>query len=258
MPGGNTVQIANLGELTGIASGLALLHATAADQLQTAVNQVGTLISLGAYLAAANAYAEAGNWRLHHLAQLGEAINGNATLANRIAAEASAASVAGFGALTTVTVDSNAAITTSLALANTLLAANDNRLRDLNTSLHTIDRSARDVNASLATVDARIANGLAAVVLAQNAGNLITATGAEVTVSALNAGNTIQAVYYAQSMGYQATLVAQGQTITQQLAELRQAVQQAGIVVAQETRAGAQFVGVRVEQVDDTLRRNAA
>jgi hypothetical protein len=392
VPGGNTVQIANLGELTGIASGLALLHATAADQLQTAVNQVGTLISLGAYLAAANAYAEAGNWRLHHLAQLGEAINGNATLANRIAAEASAASVAGFGALTTVTVDSNAAITTSLALANTLLAANDNRLRDLNTSLHTIDRSARDVNASLATVDARIANGLAAVVLAQNAGNiiavdasavdtqgraitnthlaallaatqagtahglvtagqiqvvanrahsavlhiathqqytlqgnaiasaqlarlldlnaslgaidrsardinaslatvdarvaavqaaqtagnviavdaanatvaalnaanLITATGAEVTVSALNAGNTIQATYFAQSMGYQAALVAQVQTMTQQLADLRQAVQQAGVVVAQETRAGAQFVGVRVEQVDDTLRRNAA
>jgi hypothetical protein len=417
VPGGNVVQVANMADLAGLASAITGLNATtlqvggvthqgldivaqnvhglratAVDQLQTAVNQVGTLISLGAYLAAANAYAEAGNWRLHHLVQLGEAINGNAVLGNRIAADAAAASVAGFAALTTVTVDSNAATTTSLALSNTLLAANDNRLRDLNTSLGTIDRSARDVNASLATVDARIANGLAAVVLAQNAGNiiavdasavdtqgraitnthlaallaatqagtahglvtagqiqvvanrahsavlhiathqqytlqgnaiasaqlarlldlnaslgaidrsardinaslatvdarvaavqaaqtagnviavdaanatvaalnaanLITATGAEVTVSALNAGNTIQATYFAQSMGYQAALVAQVQTMTQQLADLRQAVQQAGVVVAQETRAGAQFVAARVEQVDDTLRRNAA
>jgi hypothetical protein len=308
VPGGNTVQIANLGELTGIASGLALLHATAADQLGTAVQQAAGIISLGVYLAAANAYAEAGNWRLHHLAQLGEAINGNATLANRIAAEASAASVAGFGALTRVTVDSNAAITTSLALANTLLAANDNRLRDLNTSLHTIDRSARDVNASLATVDARIAavqaaqtagnviafdaataitgalaaqnmigaNQSATLVAALNAGNviaadaamatvsalnaanLITAGGADATVAALNAGNTIQATYFGQSMIQRQQLIGEVTQLRQQVAILIQAVQQAGILTANETRTGSLLVAAKVEQVDDTLRKQAA
>jgi trimeric autotransporter adhesin len=258
VPGGNIVQVANMADLAGLSDAIAALsaatlqvggathagldvvaqnvqglRATAVDQLGTAVQQAASLISLGVYLAAANVFAHDLNWRVNHLQQLGEALNGNVGFGNKLTADntlstagalaaltkvsadmhtglaaamaaqntiaangatatvaalnagnviafdAAKAQAASIAALNQITVDASAASTTSLALANALLAgilgkpasANDNHLLDINASLATVDASLRDINTSLATVDGRLANGFAAAVLAQNAGN---------------------------------------------------------------------------------------
>jgi len=142
---------------------------------------------------------------------------------NTIAVDAAGSLTAGFAGLTTVTVDSNAGLLAAINAGN------------------------------LIAVDAA-----GAAVAAQNAGNLITAGGADATVAALNAGNTIQATYYGQNMAQMQALIAEMQAMRAELAQLRNVTQQGAVLTANETRTGALLVAAKVEQVDDTLRKNAA
>jgi tape measure domain-containing protein len=85
---------------------------------------------------------------------------------------------------------------------------------------------------------------LAEILAAQTVGNQTAASVGQATHTGLSA------IY--------SGLVFELGSLRQEVQALRSAVQQSASVVAQETRAGAQLVANRVEQVDDTLRKTAA
>lgn len=132
--------------------------ATAVQANATAIQQIAALVSIGTYLAAANVFASDLNWRINHLEQLGEAINGGVHFGNTVTANGTVATSAGLAALAKIGADASAASVAGFA-ALTKVAA----------------------------------DGATAGVAAQTAGNTIAGTAAAAIVAAIGAANTIAA-----------------------------------------------------------------